>query len=144
MTRFAAIATTLAAIPLLGCATNPAEVQRAADRQARQLAEVEERLAGFTPGQPVTCIPTTRLRSSRNYGPAILYEVSSNLIYRNNVNGMCGNSDNDIMVTRTPTTQLCTGDIVRTIDRASRMETGGCGLGEFIPYRRDGRDSGES
>jgi hypothetical protein len=141
MSRFALTIATLAAAPLAlaACAASPAEVQRVADRDDRQRAELDKRLAGFTPGRPVTCIPTVRMRSTRTYGGTILYEASSNLIYRNDTNGTCGNGIDDILVTQTPGPQLCAGDIVRTVDRTARVETGGCGLGEFTPYRRGGR-----
>ncbi|WP_448503227.1 hypothetical protein [Sphingomonas sp.] len=141
MSRFALTIAALAAAPiaLAACAASPAEVQRMADRDDRQRAELDKRLAGFTPGRPVTCIPTVRMRSTRLYGGTILYEASSNLIYRNDTNAICGNGFDDILVTQTPTPQLCAGDIVRTVDRTARVETGGCGLGEFVPYRRGAR-----
>lgn len=138
MTRFAIAAILAAPLALGACTANPAELQRAADRNARLQNDVEQRLAGFTPGNPVACIPSVRLRSSRNYGGTILYEASSNLIYRNDTNGTCGNGVDDILVTRTPGPQLCSGDIVRTVNRSAQIETGGCGLGMFVPYRREG------
>ena len=42
----------------------------------------------------------------------------------------------NILVTRTPTTQLCRGDIATTVDSTSRIQTGACSFGDFIPYRR--------
>jgi len=63
-------------------------------------------LAGRTPGAPVSCISLTDIRSSR------------------------------IIDTRTTTTSLCRGDIIRVIDPPNPMTFGSCGLGEFVPYTK--------
>ena len=44
--------------------------------------------------------------------------------------------DHDILVTRIFGSQLCDNDVVRLLDRGSRMESGAVFLGEFVPYRK--------
>ena len=44
---------------------------------------------------------------------------------------------NDILVTDTHSSQLCSIDTVRLIDRSSQFYSGFVGLGEFVPYTKD-------
>ena len=44
--------------------------------------------------------------------------------------------DDDILVTKTTGSQLCSIDAVELRDRSSRMYSGFVSLGEFVPYRR--------
>ena len=45
-------------------------------------------------------------------------------------------NDNDVLVTDTHSSQLCSIDVVRLFDNASRMPNGSVGLGKFIPYTK--------
>lgn len=122
---------------LASCSTTPREAERAAAAEGRLAAAVDAELAGLAPGRRSACLPVagrTDVRST-NYGSAIVYRVSRDLKYRNDTNGPCGRPD-DILVTQTPLARVCSGDIVQTVDRASRFPTGSCALGEFVEYRR--------
>ncbi len=44
--------------------------------------------------------------------------------------------DDDILVTKTTGSQLCSIDTVELRDRTSRMYSGFVSLGKFVPYRR--------
>ena len=50
--------------------------------------------------------------------------------------GQTSLDDDDILVTKTWGSQLCSLDTVRLFDRGARFETGFVGLGEFVPYTK--------
>ncbi|WP_242098206.1 MULTISPECIES: hypothetical protein [unclassified Sphingomonas] len=134
---------TMVLLPLLGlaaCVQTPGERARAAQDQAAQQQKLATALAGLTPGEPTSCIDQIQLRSGSNvqaYGSTLVYTVSPRLKYRTDTAGGCeGVGNDDILITSTPTTQLCRGDIARTVDRTSRFPNGSCSFGAFIPYRR--------
>jgi hypothetical protein len=127
----------LAAAALVGgCAATPEQQARTAERRADSAARLDKALAGFTAEQPQSCMPITNPRRTEYYGDTIIYEVSGNLVYRNDTTGGCALERDDILVTSTPLGRLCRGDIARTVDRASRFNTGSCALGDFVPYRK--------
>jgi hypothetical protein len=102
-------------------------------------ADMAEALAGRTAGEPQSCVEMRRIRSSRSIGDdAILFQGStSDLVYINRPAGGCpGLRMARSIRTRTTATSLCRGDIVTPFDPVSGAEHGGCGLGDFIPYRR--------
>jgi hypothetical protein len=103
----------------------------------KQLAEIADALKGLTPGKPETCIDQTRVHNIKTFENTILYQYSPREIYRNDTSGGCaGLRYGDIVVSRTPTGQLCRGDIIHTVSPGSRTMSGACGLGSFVPYRR--------
>jgi len=109
-------------------------------RKPRQTPEekLAARLKGFLPEKPVHCVDLQRLGSSEIIDrTAILYRSSGGLYYLNRPRG--GQSSlgwDDVLITRTFGSQLCDGDVIRLLDRSSRMERGFVILDEFIPYRR--------
>lgn len=128
-----------------GCADRPlTDAQQAARTERNDRLDEQERdaLAGLTPGEPVGCIPLNQARSTTFIGDrTILYRVSPNLIYRNDPpNGCPGLRPGMTIVTRTPSNQLCRGEIVRVVDLVAGIEAGGCGLGDFVPYRPGSAD----
>ncbi|WP_294265234.1 hypothetical protein [uncultured Sphingomonas sp.] len=131
------VALSIAGTALAGCAATPREQAAMAERNARDAARLDQRLAGFTPGKPASCLPVSTSRRSEYFGDTIVYEVSGSLVYRTDTSGGCTLNRDDILVTQTPIGSLCRGDIARTIDRGSRFQTGSCTLGDFVPYRKD-------
>lgn len=124
---------------LAACSTTPEQAERAAEREAAAQESLEAELAGLTPGEPTTCLPTigrTQV-SSKGYGSTIVYRVSDNLKYRTDTSGGCeGIARGDILITSTPIGRVCSGDIAQTFDRVARFPTGSCSFGQFVPYRR--------
>ena len=101
----------------------------------------EEELARAIQGRvaeaPVQCIDLHRVRSSRIInGTAIVYDAGSVIYVNRPENGAEQLNQWDTMVTRTPSTRLCSVDTVTMIDRASQNFTGVVFLGDFVPYRR--------
>ncbi len=127
----------LPAVLLVGCTQTPAEVERAQVREAGVQEKLAKQLAGLVPGKPTSCINQFPQKQSSGYGATILYRVNRNLVYRSDTVGGCeGIARGDILVTRTPSGQLCRGDIAQTFDQASRFPTGSCSFGDFVPYSR--------
>lgn len=124
---------------LAGCASTPAERDRAEAVQSKEQAGLAAELAGLTPGEPTACLPElsrTQLQT-KGYGDTVVYVASRNVKYRTDTTGGCrGVGRDDILITRTPATRVCRGDIAQTIDRTSRFPTGSCAFGDFVPYKR--------
>jgi hypothetical protein len=119
------------------CTTDdPAE---RAEMRADDEATLAAQLSGFEPaGPPVQCVNTRDLRGNRSAGETAI--VFSGLGGRKWVNrpaaGCPDLSFSRALKTRTPGTRLCRGDIATVFDPVSGFTYGGCGLGEFEPYRR--------
>lgn len=123
---------------LAACTTSAERSASEAAADARDQARLAQRLARYTPGEPQQCIRPFRANSSI-YGNTILYDDGGTL-YRTETSGGCfGLKRDDIIVTRSINSQLCRGDLVRTVDRTSGFPSGACAFGEFVPYKRTRR-----
>jgi len=128
----------LLALALAGCGQSAADRVRSAEAASVAQAGLDRELAGLVPGEPTQCLPNHGRSDLRGYGGTLVYSVSPTLKYRNDTTGGCegvGRND-DILFTRSNQGQVCAGDIAQTLDRGSRVYTGSCGLGRFVPYRR--------
>jgi hypothetical protein len=97
-------------------------------------------LAGRVAGKPVNCISLTGSQSSQIIdGTAIVYRVGGRLYVNTPRSGASTLNDDDILVTRTIGSQLCSIDTVDLIDRASRIQRGFVILGQFVPYEKPRR-----
>ena len=94
-------------------------------------------IEGKQPGQPVSCIIQRNIRSTKYLGNhTILYMMNNGIVYRNDPPGGCpGLSSSAALVTRTPTGQLCSGDIAQVRDYGLNYSGGSCALAQFVPYR---------
>jgi hypothetical protein len=101
-------------------------------------ADLAKALVGRVAGAPVDCISLRNIRNSRVYdGTAIVYEVGGTL-YVNRPSGASFLRSDSILITDTHSSQLCSIDIVRLADSASRMQMGSVGLSKFVPYKKPG------
>ena len=131
----------LIALPLFalvaGCADTP-PTQSQLRAQARDAAKLEETLAGYTPGKPVTCVDNRDLQGPEAYGETtLLFRASRKLIRRTETSGSCDDiKRGDALVTHQFSRRLCQGDIARTADLRAGFQTGSCVIGEFVPYRK--------
>ena len=109
----------------------------AAPRQT-DAARLSRELAGRTPGRADSCITLRDIRSSAGFTDpdTILYRLRSGVLAVNRPAGGCNLRGDPILVTQTPSTRLCRGDIVTLVDRTSRFPVGSCGLSDFVPYPR--------
>ena len=114
---------------LIGAAAQAAPVDRE--------GELARALQGRSAGEPVDCIDLHRVRGSRVItDTAILYDVGSTVYVNRPRAGADSLNQWDTLVTRTPSTRLCSIDTVRVFDLRANMLTGVVFLGEFVPYRR--------
>lgn len=131
-----------AAALLLGTAGASAQTPDAAAARTPDgtplTAKVAKALAGRTAGKPESCISLRDARSSRIVDEtAIIYEIDRKRWMVNFPAGGCASLRPErALVTVTPGTQLCRGDIARVIDPPTPIEYGSCGLGDFVPYTR--------
>ncbi|NII58190.1 hypothetical protein [Sphingomonas aerolata] len=133
MTRLSLLCLTIAAT---ACTATPREQAQIAQRETETQQKLATALKGLTPGEPTLCLNALGQKQVTSYGSTFLYRVNNGTIYRTETNGGCGDLDRNILITRTPSGQLCRGDITNTIDRASRFPSGSCSFGEFVPYRK--------
>lgn len=101
----------------------------------------EERLAklldGRAAGPPQNCIQLSSVSSSQVIDKtAIVYRIGSTLWVNRPEGGAGSLDDDDILITRLSTGQLCSIDTVQLQDRTSNMYSGFVSLGKFVPYRR--------
>lgn len=130
------------AIALAGgyAALATAGAQGPSERDAARTAEL---MAGRTAGEPVSCVNMRDLGSSRSIGDGdILFEgPGRRIVYVNRPVGGCPDlGPGRTLVTRTTSTRLCRGDIAQVVDPVTGTTYGGCGLGDFVPYRREARN----
>ena len=130
-----------AAILAAGCTYNGGA--KASARAQAQAAEDEAGLAaalsGRIAGPPQDCVDPRDLGGNKSYGRGVILFSgrTDDVVYVNRPAGGCpGLNFGRALKTLTTTTQLCRGDIVTVFDPISGTEYGGCGLGEFTPYRR--------
>lgn len=101
-------------------------------------AKLARMLEGRTAGEPVDCI--SALRSNRievieHVG--IVYDAGSTIyVARPTDPRQLGR--NDVVVIDRHGGQLCTSDVIRTVDRYQGFTTGAVFLEEFVPYSKAG------
>ena len=122
-------------IPVAACTASPREVDRQARVEAGDQAALARELVGLTPGRPQSCVSQTQLRDMKSFGDTLVYRGPGRVRYVNRTSGGCDlGHDDAILVTSTPSTQLCRGDIARTVSRTSHFPVGSCSFGDFVPY----------
>jgi hypothetical protein len=127
----------VAAATLIAAAA-PALAQSPTPDTAPLTPKVAAALAGRTAGKPISCVRLRDVRSTQIVDEtAIIYKLSARKWLVNFPDGGCSALRPDrVMVTSTPSTNLCRGDIARIIDPPTPIEYGSCGLGNFVPYTR--------
>ena len=117
---------------ILMAASIPAQAARV-DAEARLAKALDGRVAG----KPVNCIPLHQIDSSQIFErTAILYRVGSTLYVNRPRSGADFLDRNDVLLTDTHSSDLCSIDIVRLLDPSMFFPTGTLGLGEFVPYTK--------
>lgn len=124
------IATILAATVL---AAGPVAAKEKLEPEAKLAKLLEGRVAG----EAQNCIPLTTITSSQIIDKtAIVYKSGSTYWVNRPKSGADSLDDDDVLVTKLSTGQLCSIDTVQLHDRASHMWSGFVALGEFVPYRK--------
>lgn len=95
-------------------------------------------LQGKVAGAPVSCLSPYRAeRMTIIDDNTVLFRAGGKTVYRNDPPGGCypmGGAGYSL-VTRTPGSALCSGDIAQVIDLRTGFSAGACALGDFVPYR---------
>lgn len=130
-----------AAILAAGCTYSggPQGSARAQAQAAEDEAGLAAALSGRIAGPPQDCVDGRDLGGNKSYGRGVILFSgrTDDVVYVNRPAGGCSDLNfGRALKTLTTTTQLCRGDIVTVFDPISGTEYGGCGLGEFTPYRR--------
>lgn len=133
----------LTLVAATGCTTGAGHDARAADvRGGSGVGEVDPELtrllASRTAGAPRSCLSLTERRESQTFRGSIVFGRGTT-VYRNDLNGCPELNSNAIPIFRTPTGQLCSGEIVQLVDRSSQFPIGACSIGPFVPYARAAR-----
>ena len=125
--------------PLLLAVAVLAAPATAARRDTPEI-KLQKLIAGRVAGTPTNCISLSDTRSSEIIeGKAIVYR-SGNRLYVNEPRSGASQLDrDDVLVTRTMTSQLCSIDTVQLIDRSARLPRGFVVLGKFVPYSKPAR-----
>lgn len=116
-----------------------APAMAAEQRSERGEEQLARALEGRVAGEPVDCIASSRIRSTRIINrTAIVYDTGRTL-YVNRPNGARSLDNWDVLVTKQSTPQLCSIDVVSLYDPGSRMQSGVVFLNEFVPYEKAGK-----
>lgn len=99
-------------------------------------ARLAKVLEGRVAGDPVSCIPDWQARDMQVIDKTALVYGHGSTIWVNRPKNADQLDSDDILVRRAFGSQLCTLDIVHTVDRTGHFMTGIVNLGEFVPYRR--------
>jgi hypothetical protein len=111
-------------------------VAGASDRKEENEARLAKMLEGRVAGQPVNCIPafrTERLMVLENVG--LVYDTGE-VIYVARPRDPQGLGPDDVVIMQRAGSQICTTDIIRTIDRSTGFHSGVLFIDKFVPYRR--------
>ncbi len=127
----------IASMALAGCAYGDADTAPAPirDKEAKILAK---ELKGKVAVEPRKCINSRGVDAIRISDDTLLYRESGRLVYQNKLRGPCPGltRGDDIMVTESFSGQLCSGDLIRLVDRTSGIQGPVCSLGDFVPYHK--------
>ena len=97
---------------------------------------LDKLLDGRVAGAPEHCISHFDTREMQVLDKTAIVYGWGNTIWVNVPRNAQDLDDDDILVTRTSSSQLCDLDIVTTLDRSGGFYNGNISLGEFVPYRR--------
>ena len=99
----------------------------------QQLAKI---LDGRVAGRPVNCINLRNMQSTQIVDKTAIVYRDGRTLYVNRPAYADSLNDNDILVTRTYSSNLCSIDTVDLVDRGARFQRGFVSLSEFVPYTK--------
>ena len=139
LARFSLIASLAALSSLAACApagSSAYNTDQPPQLTAKQQAKLDRLLKGRVAGEPVSCISQTQIRDFTAVSDDVLVYDTGGTVYVNRPYGGCPGVTRDTLITRTPSTQLCSGDIATVQDLQIPMSNGSCAFGDFVPYRK--------
>ena len=126
------------AASVVACSTAPPVPEQ---RSARAQERLTKELAGRTPGQAVSCLPTYRSNDMIAIDDStLLFRDGTTRIWRNDVQGggcnLLGAGGYTLVTKTSGGIGLCRGDIGQVMDLRSGTTVGSCVMGDFTPYTR--------
>ena len=128
--RKLALAIAASTVLLSGCATASGKPRLTPQER------LDKMLVGWVAGKPVNCISTFDSRDMTVLDKTAIVFRSGSTLYVNRPQNVDQLDSDDILVTKTFGSQLCSLDIVHTVDRTGHFPTGFINLGEFVPYKK--------
>lgn len=129
------LAIILGALTLAGC-TSSTELQ--ASRQAEAARDLAEALKGRVAGTPQNCISQAGINGPQIIDARTVLYRDGPRIWRNELASDCPSLDQDsILVLELHGSQICKNDLLRPIDRGSRIPGPYCRFGQFTPYVKE-------
>lgn len=137
------IKTALSALALATIAVSGAAFAQS-DDSATDMTKGEQKLAKLigerVAGEPKSCIPDFPVRSFQVIDKtAIVYKIGRT-VWVNRTRDPESLDDRDTLVFRRFGSNICSTDIVTSIDPVGGFYTGNVFLGEFVPYRLPEKD----
>ena len=126
----AAIAMMVAAATLVSAPALQAKPKLTGEEKLAQMLE------GRVAGDPVDCITLSGSRDARIIDKTAIVYGRGTTIYVNRPSNASALDNDDVMVTKLHTGQLCKLDTVQLHDRSSHFWNGFVGLEQFVPYRK--------
>jgi hypothetical protein len=99
-------------------------------------AKLAKMLEGREAGKPTNCLPLGPTQESTIIDKTAIVYRYGNTLYVNRPSNAESLDDDDILLTRQTTGQLCRLDSVQLIDRTSRFYSGFVALQDFVPYKK--------
>ena len=126
------------AASVAACSTAPPQPQY---RSARAEERLQKELAGLTPGQPTSCLPTYRSNDMIAIDDStLLFRDGTTRVWRNDVQGggcnLLGAGGYTLVTKTSGGIGLCRGDIGQVMDLRSGTTVGSCVMGDFVPYAK--------
>ena len=121
-----------------GCAVAPPQPPLVDAKAQTRMAEL---LAGKVAGPPRSCLPSYRADTMSVIDDrTIVFRDSPGRVWVMHPLNECNllSVGPYALMTRSPTSQLCRGEIAQVVDTMSGATVGSCVIGDFIPYVRPG------
>lgn len=132
----------IAIAAVAGCTAAPPPPPPLAALTTQQQAELNRLIGDKVAGTPQSCLPSYRAEDMRAINDrTIVFRDSPGRAWVMHPQDECNLISGPgpyALVTRTPTTQLCRGEIAQVVDTVSGATVGSCVIGDFIPYVRPG------
>jgi len=117
------------------CATAPDQITHSPKAQK----ELNEALAGRTPGKPESCLPNYRTTQMQVIDDWTILFKDGRTVYVQNPRGGCrglGIGGYTLVTREFGINEMCEGDINNLVDLRSGMPGGSCIFGPFLPYTK--------
>jgi len=117
------------------CTTAP---QAPVQLSAREQAELAQLTDGKVAGKPISCLQHYQTDDMITVNEStIAFRNGRSTVYLNGMQGGCPNLRAPYaLLTKSPSSQLCRGDIAEVVDTSTHMTVGSCVFGDFVPYTK--------